>query len=306
MAKLAIMQSLRDKLLKAGLVSEDQAQKAEEASKTKPRQEARSEERPRDPRREGRREAGGRPDRPRADFPRSERPAPSDRPARADRPPERRAPQGPMIRARPAGPPPPRQAPAIPKLPPMPGSREYQRLEARKQVELDRKLRELVLASQVPTDIGASVFYFMTRKGKLRRLTLTEPQAKMLENGELAVVERPDPGQIEHALVPPAAAEEIFALLPKAVRFFNRTENPVGFMTDDALREQQEREMRAELAREERARRAAEEGTPAEGEASSAASAEAGVSEAASGGTEAQSAPPGTAAASAEGPAAKE
>lgn len=165
-----------------------------------------------------------------------------------------------MIRARPAGPPPPRQAPSIPKLPPLPGSREYQRLEARKQVEIDRKLREIVTEAQVPTDIGASIFYFMTRKGKLRRLTLTETQAKQLENGELAVVERPDPGQIEHALVPPEAAEKVFEVLPKAVRFFNRKDNPVGFMTDEELKSQQERETRAEVQREERAQAATAEG----------------------------------------------
>ena len=128
---------------------------------------------------------------------------------------------------------------AIPKLPPLPGSKAYQRAESKKQVEIDRALRELVLGAQVPVEPGETAFYFMTRKGKLRRLELNPAQAKQLEEGELGVVERPEPAQIEHSLVPASAAEQMFALSKKSVRFLNRKDNPVGFMNDEELKAQQ-------------------------------------------------------------------
>ncbi len=134
----------------------------------------------------------------------------------------------------------------MPKLPPLPGSKAAQRMESKKQVEQDRKLRELVLGAQVPVDVGATVFYFMTRKGKLRRMELTEAQAKQLENGELGVVERPEPAQIEHSLVPAAVAEQMYALSKKSVRFLNRKELPIGFMSDDDVKEKQAAEARGE------------------------------------------------------------
>lgn len=121
----------------------------------------------------------------------------------------------------------------------MPGSKEYQRIESKKQVELDRALRELVLGAQVPNEPGETAFYFMTRKGKLRRMELTPAQAKQLEDGVLAVVERPEPAQIEHSLVPAATAEQMFALSKKSVRFLNRKESPIGFMSDDDVKAQQ-------------------------------------------------------------------
>jgi hypothetical protein len=130
----------------------------------------------------------------------------------------------------------------IPKLPPMPGSKEYQRIESKKQIELDRALRELVLGDQVAIEHGATTFYFMTRKGKLRRLELSEGQAKQLEEGALGVVERPEPAQMEHSLVPAASAEQMFALSKKAVSFLIRAESRIGFMSDDEVKTQQEAE----------------------------------------------------------------
>jgi uncharacterized protein YaiL (DUF2058 family) len=124
----------------------------------------------------------------------------------------------------------------------MPGSKEYQRIESKKQMELDKALRELVLGAQVPVEAGETTFYFMTRKGKLRRMELTPAQAKQLEDGVLGVVERPEPAQIEHSLVPAAAAEQMFALSKKSVRFLNRKESPIGFMSDDDVKAQQEAE----------------------------------------------------------------
>ncbi len=242
------MQNLRDKLMKAGLVTEDQAKKAETtapAPRRSPQQAPRDEGAPpprrddnRPPRREDtrpQRRDEGRPPHGRAasgggrPAPQGGRPGPG-----GGRPPfggGRPAPGG-----RPAAP---QAEKSIPKLPPLPGSKAYQRAESKKQMELDRALRELVLGAQIPQEAGETTFYFMTRKGKLRRLELSVAQAKALEDGALAVVERPEPAQIEHSLVPAATAEQMHALSPKSVRFFNRKENPVGFMTDDQLKAQQ-------------------------------------------------------------------
>lgn len=168
------MQSLKDKLLKAGLVSEEQAKKAE-AEK-------------------------------------AARPAARARPAGPARPVQQRVPD------------------EIPKLPPLATSKEANRQLARQQLELDRKLREKVLAAEVPIELGPATFHFVTRKGKLRRLELTEAQQKKLEQGELAVVERPDPDQIAHALVPAAVALELKAMSERCVRFLNKDGQQVGFV----------------------------------------------------------------------------
>lgn len=189
------MQNLRDKLLKAGLVTSEEAQRAEADKTPKAR-------------------------------PRSEPPGRRERPAR---PPDSRA-------LRPAS------EPAVPRLPPLPGSKEHQRLEAAKQRELAEKLRALVYSAQVPVEVGAHTFHFVTRKGRLRRLELSEAQAKLLEEGKLAVVERQEPAQIEHSLVPPETAEQMAALFPKAVRFLNRPEAPIGFLSDEELKRRQEQE----------------------------------------------------------------
>lgn len=190
------MQSLRDKLLKAGLVSEDAAKKAELEKTTRP-------------------------------PPAAARPASNDRPRESNRDRPRRDDR----------PPPPRREieTRVPKLPPLQGSKEAHRLQARKQVELDRQLRELVLANTVPVDAGATPFYFVTRKNKLRRLELTAEQAKRLEQGELAVVERPDPDKIDHALVTPAIAEQMLKLSERAVRFLNKEGAKVGFLSDEEI-----------------------------------------------------------------------
>ncbi|RKG99481.1 DUF2058 family protein [Corallococcus sp. CA053C] len=257
------MQNLRDKLLKAGLVSEEQAKKTE-SSPTPPRRPASppGDDRgsaPRAPAHRGRdenRTSGGPPRRDdRGGPPRREGGGGAGGPPRregggaggpprgggAGGPPRReggggfRGPQGGFAASgRPAA-----TDKPIPKLPPLPGSKAYQRAESKKQVELDRALRELVLGSQVPQEPGETTFYFMTRKGKLRRMELSPVQAKQLENGELGIVERPEPAQIEHSLVPATAAEQMFQLSAKSVRFFNRKESPVGFMNDEELKAQQ-------------------------------------------------------------------
>jgi uncharacterized protein YaiL (DUF2058 family) len=89
-------------------------------------------------------------------------------------------------------------------------------------LELDRNLLELVLHSQVAQESGQRAFYFMTRKGKARRWELSEAQAKLLEEGKLAIVERREPGGIEHSLVPSPIADTMAELAPASVRFYNR------------------------------------------------------------------------------------
>jgi uncharacterized protein YaiL (DUF2058 family) len=176
---------------------------------------------------------------------------PATAPARADRAGSDRRPRdaaGPLIAVRP------QPLPAsVPKLPPLPGSREAQRLESRKQLEQDRELRQRVTAAQVQLEPGDRAFYFVTRRNRLRRLEITTAQAAALESGALAVVERPDPGQIEHALVPAAAAEGLFRDCPRAVRFFNRSGEPVGFLSEDELRTRQSAEAEGAAAPDEMA-----------------------------------------------------
>jgi len=196
------MQNLREKLLKAGLVSADQAKQAEDRQK------------------------GEGTNRHRPAPERTERPAP---PRRAESAPPREARE-------------PRPETRIPKLPPLPGSREHQRLISKKQVELDKRIRDLVIATQVSLEPGDQTFHFVTRKGRLRRLELTSAQREQLEKGELAVVERPDPGQIEHALVPAAAADQLLQISERAVRFLNKEGSAVGFLTDEDLKQRQEAE----------------------------------------------------------------
>ncbi len=134
-------------------------------------------------------------------------------------------------------------------------------------MELDRQLRELVLANTVPVEAGATPFYFVTRKNKLRRLELTAEQAKRLELGELAVVERPDPDKIDHALVTPAIAEQMLKLSERAVRFLNKEGAKVGFLTDDEIHQRaSEADAPAETAAPEAAAPSAEPEAPREGE----------------------------------------
>lgn len=215
------MQNLRDKLLKAGLVTQEQAQAVETESR-RPKPE-RANEAPR--RRESRdHREGGR--EPRRNEPREAKEA------------------------------------RVPKLPPLPGSKAHQRMEAQKQRELDQKLLELVRTSEVPVEPGDRPFYFVTRKGRLRRLELSEAQARLLEEGKLAVVERQEPAQIEHSLVPPEVAEQMHALFPKSVRFLNRPDAAIGFLSDEQLKVHQAEE--AAAVEREKAAETPAEGTPTE------------------------------------------
>ena len=95
-------------------------------------------------------------------------------------------------------------------------------------MELDRKIRELVKANEVQPEPGDVRFHFMTRKGKLRRLEMSQAQQKQLEEGKLAIVERPEPAMIEHSIVPREVAEQLLPLSEKSVRFYNRDGKPIG------------------------------------------------------------------------------
>jgi hypothetical protein len=197
------MQNLRDKLLQAGLVSADQAAEAATAPEKAP-----------------------------AGRPVAQASSARPQPRRPSSPPS-----GPLIAVRREPLP-----PSVPKLPPLPGSREAQRLESRKQLEQDRALNERVSSAEVPLSPGERAFYFVTRKNRLRRLELSAEQAAALESGALAVAERPEPGQIGHALIPRDAAEALLRDFPRAVRFFNRPGEPVGFLSEEDLRARQETE----------------------------------------------------------------
>jgi len=162
--KLGCVQSLRDKLVKAGLVTEQQAREADRKPQTK---------RP-----------GSEPE----PAPLPDAPGSAGKPAAED----------------------------------SHNSRAEQRRESQRQLELDRNLLELVLRSQVVQESGQRAFYFMTRKGKARRWELSEAQAKLLEEGKLAIVERRESGGIEHSLVPSPIADTMAELAPASVRFYNR------------------------------------------------------------------------------------
>ncbi len=192
------MQSLKDKLLKAGVVNDADIKRAE-APKARPPEAAPEEKL-----------SGHRA--PASARRHDERP-PAARPPSAPRTPESR----------------------LPKFAPLQGSAAANREASRKQHQLDKQVRDLVLAGTVPLDDGATVFFYTTRKNKLRRLLITEPQAERLRRGEIAIAERPDPAQIEHQLVTAETAEALLKLSDKAVRFFNRPGQAVGFLSDEEI-----------------------------------------------------------------------
>lgn len=175
------LQSLRDKLLQAGLVTEEQAKKAE-ADKSR-----------RGPR-------GRRPDNGRG-------PGKHQQPRRELTEEERR------------------------KLEEEAAFREKERLLAREREENrkraieDRKrletLRELCEKHEV-TERGDEAFHFTSRKKKVMRIYLTPDQLQKLEAGELAIMDKPLPGELATALVTREAAEQARLVDPRALRFYNR------------------------------------------------------------------------------------
>lgn len=183
------LQSLRDKLLQAGLVTQDQAKKAEEAKPP-----------PRGPKAPDR--APGRaPNRAKQAAP--SRPAP----AKALSPEEQKK----------------REEEAAFRERERMLNRE--REENRKRAAEDRKRLEGLLAAAEKhevTERGDEAFHFTTRRMKVQRIYLTADQLRQLEAGDLAIIDKPLPAELSFALVTREGAERALALDPKAVRFYNR------------------------------------------------------------------------------------
>ncbi|WP_373047038.1 DUF2058 family protein [Vulgatibacter sp.] len=195
------LQSLRDKLLQAGLVTEDQAKKAEadlEARKRASRDRQQQGGAPRG--------GGGRP--------------------------QGRGPGGPNRGGgRPQQPPRELTEEEKRKREEEAAFREKERLlakereENRKRALEDRKklegLRELCEKHEV-TERGDEAFFFSSRKKKVMKIFLTPEQLKALEAGQLAIMDKPMPGELATALVTREAAEGAVKIDSRALRFYNR------------------------------------------------------------------------------------
>lgn len=202
------LQSLRDKLLQAGLVNEQQAKKAEEDAAAE-RRAARARQQGRQ---DGRGRGGPRQGGPRQDGPRQGQGRGG--PGRQEqRPPRELTPE--EIQAR-------EEEAAFRER-----ERELnrEREENRKRAAEDRRrlegLRSLAEAHEI-TERGDEPFHYPSRRRKLMRIFLTPEQIGALERGELAIIDKPTPAELTQALVPREAAEQALALDPKAMRFYNR------------------------------------------------------------------------------------
>ena len=205
------LQSLRDKLLQAGLVTEDQAKKAEadiEARKRNARD---------------RREGGGAPGR-------DNRGRGPGGPGGHAGPKGQHA-RGPGHQARPQQPPRELTEEEKKKREEEAAFREKERLlakereENRKRALEDRKklesLRALCEQHEV-TERGDEAFFFTSRKKKVMKIFLTPEQLKALEAGQLAIMDKPLPGELAIALVTREAAEQAVKIESRALRFYNR------------------------------------------------------------------------------------
>lgn len=197
-------QSLRDKLLQAGLVNEEQAKKAEEEA----RRDARARRQGRGPRK------GKGPGAPQKAAPRplteEERRAREEEAAFRER--EREL--------------------------------NREREENRKRAAEDRRRLEALRALAEKHEVeerGDEPFHFVSRKRKLLRLYLTKEQIAALESGELAIIDKPTPAELGQALVTREAAEQALALDPRALRFYNRAPGETyGFASESEAKEPDE------------------------------------------------------------------
>lgn len=194
-------QSLRDKLLQAGLVNEEQAKKAD-AELAAEKKAARD-------RRQGQRGPQGR--------------GPAPQPPRR----QQREPTPEELRAR-------EEEAAFRER-----QRELnqEREENRKRAVEDRRRQEALRALAEKHEIaerGDEPFHYVSRKKKLLRMYLSKDLIAKLERGELAIIDKPLPSEIAQSLVPRGAAEEALRLDPKALRFYNRAEGETyGFQSAD-------------------------------------------------------------------------
>lgn len=103
---------------------------------------------------------------------------------------------------------------------------EEQREANRRLAAIQKEKAEEVrlVAEHLGLDMGGEkVFHFLTRKKKLRRMLLSEDAVSSLEKGDLAIIEHPLPHAIEHALVPREGAEAVLKIEARSVRFYNRS-----------------------------------------------------------------------------------
>lgn len=177
------MQNLRDKLLKAGVVSEKDVEEAERKKR---------DERPRPAARV--RPAAAQPGSPGSEEERQRREAFAARAAELAE--ERR-------------------------------KEAARRAEAQMQSERAHAVRRLVEEHRIREKAGEASFHFVKRSGKIGKLLLSPETAKLLEAGSAALVE--DPGQPEPAVLPSAAAQRVYAIDPRAIRFWNGPQKPIGF-----------------------------------------------------------------------------
>jgi len=100
-----------------------------------------------------------------------------------------------------------------------------EREENRRRAAEDRKRLEGLRAIAESFEIeerGEEVFFFTTRKKKLQRIYLTAQQIERLNLGDLAIIDKPLPSELSYALVNREAAERALILDSKALRFYNR------------------------------------------------------------------------------------
>lgn len=190
--------SLRDKLLQAGLVNEEQVKKAEEAA----RREAQARRQGKGPRKGKGQGAATRPPSPPRPLTEEERRAREEEEAFRQRQREL----------------------------------ERERQENRKRAAEDRKRMEALRALAEKYEIadrGEEAFHYVSRKKKLLRMYLTKEQIAALEAGELAIIDKPTPAELVQVLVPREAAEQALAIDPRALRFYNRGPGATyGFVGD--------------------------------------------------------------------------
>ncbi len=99
--------------------------------------------------------------------------------------------------------------------------------EAKQQSERARSLRALIAEHRLRETLGEVSFHFVRRSGKVGRLALTPAIAKMLEDGEAAVVELP--GETDPAVLPGDAAKRAWTIDPRAIFFWAGPKKPIGF-----------------------------------------------------------------------------
>jgi len=83
-------------------------------------------------------------------------------------------------------------------------------------------MRQLITGSNLmETGFGARRFYFVTRRGRIPFLDISDDLSFRLTNGLAAIVELPGEGQEVFSVIPRGLALRLKAVEPELVRFFN-------------------------------------------------------------------------------------